>query len=172
MLWIWHGRKVTSSIGLDPASSTVAALIRSSSSSSLMTNKRKDGNWPGWVELTLILGPFVFAVAYNALTCGGGVGFLKSLNAIGLGLWSITLSAAWLIYKNNERRGERELLAMPKEKGATAVMVEAWNARYAAAHERVLNGKVGLLAVQRTVSVLAIVFGAMRVVMYMCGIGI
>ncbi|MBK9148375.1 MAG: hypothetical protein IPM12_11250 [Flavobacteriales bacterium] len=137
-----------------------------------MTTKRKDGHWPGWVGLTLILGPFVIAIAYNAFTCGGGVGFLRSLNTIDLGLWSITLSAAWLIYKNNERRGERELLAMPKEEGPTAAMDESWNARYAAAHERFLNGKAGLLAVQRTVSVLAIVFGAMRVIVYLCGISL
>jgi hypothetical protein len=137
-----------------------------------MTTTRKNEQWPTSLHLIMILGPVVIAIAYNALTCGGGVGFMKALNAIGLGLWSITLSAAWLIYKNNERRGERELLAMPKEKGVTAAMAEAWNARLAAASEMVLNGKVGLLAVQRTVSVLAIVFGAMRVVMYMCGIGI
>lgn len=135
-----------------------------------MTSRRKRGQWPAWVHLTLILGPIVVSIIYNAATCGGGLDFLRALNAIGLGLWSITLSAAWLIYKSSERQGERELLALPKEKGATAAMAEPWNARFTAANEKVMTGKVGLLAVQRTVAVLAIIFGAMRVIAYLCGI--
>ncbi|MCB9171232.1 MAG: hypothetical protein H6594_12870 [Flavobacteriales bacterium] len=134
-----------------------------------MTNKLKHGQWPAWAHHILILGPIVISIAYHGIVGGGPIGFLKAFNAIGMGLWSITLSAAWLVYKNSERQGERELLVLPKEKGATAAMAEAWDVRFTAANEKVMTGKVGLLAVQRTVAVLAIIFGAMRVIMYLCG---